>query len=340
MAPSPSTCARRFASTITGSLLLTVLGACSDGRSISTHSVWGSHSLSSESKGEVRFTEDESDVASLSPKSSFKITEERDGVEREYRVQADADGVLTRIYRVDGQERSTDQAIETWRAEALQRLFRNGYDTIAHAQRLFARGGAELVLEEVNLTDSDFGKAALLRALLEDAKLDEAGLVRSLRAAGGLDSDFERARTLRDAVARFPLAEEAASAWLQSAAGIDSDFELARTLEDAAEHADASASFCVQLVATARTKLESDFELARLLDSLLPRAQDRSVASACLEAMASVDSDFERGKLLTEFAPFVASDSVLHERYRALARELGDFERGRALAALDDATPR
>lgn len=311
------------------------------GNSYSSSYTTRGHSLSAEAKGTVLFNADETDVAGLDPKGRFEIVEEIDDVEREYRVQADSSGALTRTYRVDGKEQPIDAAVEQWRASVLQRLFReNGFDAEAHVGRLLSRGGVSLVLDEVELSSSDYGRATMLRALIASGELDDAGFLRAIAETDRVSSDYERSRVLIDALARRSATTEARSALLEVAADVDSDYELSRVLQSAIELPDTTSAFLAEVAGTAARNIDSDYECGKVLAALAAHADDGVVAAAYLDLTGSIDSDYERGRALMALAPRIVADPTLNQRYRELARSMGKYERGRALTALDDASAR
>jgi len=306
------------------------------GSEFSTRISFSSSSLNVESRGKVRFTEDETDVESLDPNGRFEMTEERDGVEREYRVMKDADGALLRSYWIDGKQQ--DALDETWIADSILILFReSAFGVEERVERLLARGGVELVLEETERSSSDFARSSYLRTLLGRHELSSADSLRALSAAQKIDSDFELAQTLQEAMERYPKDAAVRDAWLEAARDIESDYELARTLIGAAEHPEAEPSFFAKIAAAAASEVSSDYELGRVLAALAPHAGEAAVAEACFKLLESVDSDYERGRGLSALAPKIAHDSALQARYRTVSREMSDYERGRALTALDDA---
>jgi hypothetical protein len=299
------------------------------------------YSLVMECEGKATFRDDESDLATLSAGGSFELSEQLDGVLREYTVRADRNGRLVREYFITDQAAPMDDAAQKWLSEALPRMFReSGFDAEARIGRLLARGGPELVLQEVDLARSDHAKASYLGRLLETTPLDAALAVRALATAATIESDYELSRLLQEVVEHLPAGAGARAAWLAAASGLDSDYELGQAIEEGLDQLGTDAGFAAQLVALAGRHLDSDYELGQVLKDAADRGADPALAAVYLDAVGEIGSDYERRGALERIAPAVAADSDLNRRYRDLARSLGDYERGQALKALDDAMDR
>lgn len=299
------------------------------------------YSLTMKCEGKVTFLDDESDLATLSTGGTFELSEQLDGVLREYTVSADRDGRLVREYFLADEAAPMDEAARKWLSEALPRMFReSGFDAEARIQRLLDRGGPELVLQEVDLARSDHAKASYLGRLLETTPLDAALAVRALASAATIESDYELSRLLQDVVERLPADEAARAAWLAAASGLDSDYEMGQAIKEGLDQPGTDAGFAAQLVALAGQHLDSDYELGQVLKDAADRGADPVLASTYLDAVGEIGSDYERRGALERIAPAVAADPDLNRRYRDLARSLGDHERGQALKALDDAMAR
>lgn len=331
------------------------------------------YSLTVKSEGQVTFTDDESDVATLEAKGSFKLSERFEGVLREYSIAADRSGNLSREYSLDRETMPFDDAAKKWVAESLQRLFReSGFDVEARVARLLARGGPQLVLEEVDLATHDYAKATYLCQLQEsvhlDAKqmasalvcaakiqsdyelrrvlgqalnsqeLDGERLTLLLKTGSQLSSDYELSELLQTAALSLPTEDSARSAWLDAAGHVDSDYELGRALHAGLEEVHSDSGYAALLIRLGAAKFGSDYELGQVLRRAANRELDATLASAYLDAVAELGSDYERRMALENVAAAVAADPELNRRFRELARTMSDYERGQALKALDDAT--
>jgi hypothetical protein len=297
------------------------------------------YSLILSAEGEMSFKADESDLATLEAGGKFNLSEKLDGVLREYEVRADRSGQLTREYFLEGKLIPLDAAAQDWLAAALPRMFReSGFDAEARVGRLLARGGPELVLQEANLTHTDYAKVTYLRLLLEQAELGAAQAERALLSAAQIDSDYELSQVLQRSLKSLPAGAAPQAGWLTAARQLDSDYELGQAIHEALKRCGNDESFATALVGLAAEQLESDYELGQVLQRVAKQSMSPARATAYLTAAGELGSDYERRCALEEFAPSVAADPDLNRRYRELSRSMGDYDRGQALKALDDAT--
>ncbi len=328
------------------------------------------YSLHMQSDGKVGFDADETDVATLSKGGKFELTETIGGVEHDYTVTDDGSGAAKRTYSVDGRAHPVDETTKTWLAAALPRMFReSGFDAEARVGRLLAKGGPDLVLTEVDLTDGDYSKSVYLGRLLQVGKLDDAQVDRAfasmakmtsdyeleqtlslalksisldgphyaalLNTANRIHSDYERAELLIEAASHLPADAAAHDAWLAAATPIGSDYELRRTLEAAVHKDRGDASFIAKLIGVAAAHVRSDYELRSLLESLVARTSDSTVAAAYLAATHELHSDYERRVALTTLAEHAKLDSAnLLGALDATAGIGSDYERRTVLQSL------
>lgn len=294
------------------------------------------YSMRMDSDGEVTFTADESDVATLSAGGTFSLTEKSGGVEHVYKVKSPGD-TLERTFFRDGDEVVPDAEARQWLAAALPRMFReSGLDADARVGRLLARGGPELVLAEVDLAVSDHAKSTYLGKLLGTVQLDAQQFERALASAAKLGSDHELRTALELGLATQELDGARVTALLATAQQLGSDFELRSLLERVAPRGGDPEVAAAYLAAT--RELDSDFERRTAIVALLDGARlDGAGLAEVLDLASGMGSDFEKRTVLELVAGSVAADPDLNRRYRDVARGMSDFERGEALRALDDA---
>ena len=238
------------------------------------------YALTMQSEGQVTFTDDESDVASLEAKGRFELAETIGGVLREYIVEADRSGALSREYFFEGESTPMDDAAKQWLAAALPRMFReSGFDVEARIVRLLARGGPERVLQEVNLATSDYAKASYLGRLLETTPLDAAQADLALASASKIDSDYELRRALNQALHTQSLDAKRLSLLLTTGRQIDSDYELTELLLEAMERLPADAEPLSAWLDAAR-QLDSDYELGRAIEAGLKHFDEDAAFTA------------------------------------------------------------
>ena len=320
-------------------------------------------------KGKVEFTDDYSDIQTMAPGASIRIEEKRQSITRRLEIEADASGHQRRSYFVQGAAHDFDHEAKQWlTALLLETVRQSGYDAPRRVARLFERGGANAVLQEVSLMDSDYTKRVYLRELMTNHQLDAASAQRVVQivaremssayekrqalslvaekylddkqtrsafiaAMATIDSDYERGQTLAAVMKRGSLTPEQLKDVLQVVAKISSDYEKAQALlritkSYAAEVAALPAFF------DAINSISSAYEHSRVLLSLLSAKLSGEALKLTLASATRISSDYEKARVLIQVAALTKDDENLRRALVEAAKTISsDYERGRVLSA-------
>ena len=254
--------------------------------------------------GEVEFTDDDSDVRSLSPGGLLRI---RDGGMmtsllggRTAEFRADASGNITRRFWVGSSERPFEPEGRKWLASVLPRFIRHsGIGASARVARILKQKGPAGVLAEISLIEGSWSKRRYFSELVKTATLDPTTVRQLLGQAGReLDSDFELATFLIENADRLLVDDGARQAYFDASKSIDSDFEMHRVFSAALKQGVVS-PVLLQSMLSASRNIDSDFELASLLvDVAKLQALDNTTRPAFFSALDTVHSDFEHHRVL------------------------------------------
>ena len=320
-------------------------------------------------KGKPEFTDDYSDIKTLPPRGSARVEETRGSVSRRWEVESDADGNLRRSYTVQGKSHEFDGEARQWLSGLLLEAVRQSdFDAERRVARLYQKGGANAVFEEVSLIKGDYAKGVYLRELMKSHELDSVSAERvvaqaaremksdyekkqvlSLVAEKYLDdqkvltafvaatlkmgSDYERGETIAAALKRGALTTSQLNGLLQSVAGISSDYEKAQALiriagKYPAEIHAAPAFF------DAVDGVKSDYEKARVLLTLLGAKPNNETLNLTLKSAAGISSDYEKARVLMQVAALGKDDESVRKALVEAARNINsEYERGRVLSA-------
>jgi hypothetical protein len=324
-----------------------------------------------EIRGKAEYTDDYTDIKSISEGGYVRIEETRGGVTRRLDIKPDASGQLLRSYYLNNQARPVDDAARVWIAGiVLEAVRQSGIDADKRVERIYERRGLSGVLEEISLVRGDYAKRLYFAALLKNSNLNAAALQSILReAARQLSSDYEKAQLLaavsNSVVARpqaLPAFFEATATInsdyehrrvllsllkkrgsnrelllgvMRSAARISSDYEKGIVLKEAAAFDLPDAAAADAFFQAAKT-ISSDYEHRRVLSALLNRkGLSPEVLSRMLESAARMSSDYEKATFLLEASSAYAGDNRLRGAFlRTVDTIKSDYERGRVLSAL------
>jgi beta-lactamase regulating signal transducer with metallopeptidase domain len=321
-------------------------------------------------RGEIEFTDDDTDVKRLSPGGHLRIKDGgRFSTDNTVEFRADGSGSIERRFWAGGRERPFEPDGRTWLAQMLPKFIRqSGIGAPARVARIMKSGGAAAVLSEISQIEGSFARRVYFTELVKQPGLASTTIQQALAQAGReIESDFELASLLIGAN-RLVTDDDARKAYLDAAKTIQSDFELHRVLSSLAKAGPMTPAIAASVLETSGS-IDSDFELASfLLEFLKTGGVERSVRAPFFRALTTVASDFERGRVLQALArrTDISDDTVLEilrstqamgghfeksqvllavasshplsgagrEAYIEAAEKLGDFEQGRALAAL------
>jgi hypothetical protein len=275
-----------------------------------TTSVW-SHSddgvkVEVRAEGKVEFTDDYTDVTSISEDGLFQVIDERGGEARKLRVTRGASGGLQRTFTVNGHAREFDAAAAAWLARILPEAAREGaLDAEARARRILQRQGTQGVLEEIQRLRSDYARRVYFEMLVKEGNLETDALENVLRKASKLiTSDFETASFL----IKF------AGTYLGRPSLIAPFFDATR-------------------------RITSDYEHARVLFAVLKDSPNNEVLAGLLESARHITSDYEKARFLMEAAPLYLEHKGLRAAYLETIRSItSDYERGRVLTFVSKRT--
>ncbi|MFT7776779.1 M56 family metallopeptidase [Roseateles sp.] len=316
------------------------LGGLTDELSISargkrTYSRYPGGSFSATLDGQAGFSDAEDEVQTLS--GTLVVKEREGGLTREMRLTSMGEGRIERDYRVGGEARPMDEVARRWWAQAVQRVAEDLTDPRLRARKLFARGGFDAVLADVERAKADFQRRRRIEAALQlDGPLPAPVQDRLITASAGLQGGFERREAL-SAVARQPLAEPQQLAWLAAAAGIDGDFERREALGALAPRL-ADSPAVLSAWEQALSGIGGDFELRSAIVAQVAATPQPAVLAAALQAATRIQGDFEKREALGAVARRLRGDEAeLVDAYaRAAAGISGGFERREALNLLLD----
>jgi hypothetical protein len=319
-------------------------------------------------RGDVHFTDDETDVKTMSADGFFSYEESVGFSSRRYQASVDSSGQITRRYFVDGREKPLDGDGKAWLRAALPDLIREaGIDAPERVRRILKQGGAPAVLTEIAKIHSDGAKKTYIRELVPIGNLSTDQFQSVLRVVRGMGSDGEKASVLdflapyvlkdnlRDhafeAVAtihsdgekhrvltRFILTDSSRGTLTLAArasADINSDGEKAAVLVDLAAHLRGNNDLSHPFFRAAES-IHSDGEKARVLTAVMASAgEQHDTLIEAIRVAESINSDGEKARVLVHADGYWKDDDLLRRVYFKTARSVhSDGEKARVLTSL------
>jgi hypothetical protein len=324
-----------------------------------------------ETRGKPEFTDDYTDIKSVSEGGWAIIEEHRDRESLRYEVRRDAAGQITRTLYVNGAVQALDAATKTWLAKFILDVVRQGgIDADRRVQRILAQRGVPGVLAEIDQISGDYAKRRYYEELLKQANLDAAALRDVLRqVARDISSDYEQAQLLIGVAPMLTGKEAAIQPFFDAVATIKSDYEHSRVLKAVLKQSTPSKAL-LTLIAASTKAISSDYEKAGVLKGVAAvylddptlreiffqtiasigsdyerrgvltalvktKNQSEEVLRLLLDAGAGISSDYEKATFLVEVSNVYTGDTRLRSAFlKAVESIKSDYERGRVLSAL------
>ena len=293
--------------------------------------------------GQIELTPAEDDVQSLTGKALFQ--EKRDGRKMQMVFEAKA-GNIVRTYAVNGQVQTLDAEGRRWLSDMLPNLIREtGKDSDKRIKRIYAQGGTDAVLAEIDRIQSDHARSRYIRGFATIGPLDDTSVLRLLNASTKVESDFEKRNALVGIVGAQTLSAPIQVVVLNAVAAMDSSFEQ-RTVLTALAPKLASDVTVSQAWLVALDHIDSAFEQRSIIEVLARRNTLTPLqVELALQSTQKIDSDFEHASALKALIRHL--NNITPAQVAAYARSAqqidSNFERSNALiklvsrAALDKA---
>lgn len=311
------------------------------------HNGWTSLSITID--GTVEFSDDDTDVKSLSPNGRFRIEDGGLLSKRAYEVRADAAGKLARSYSVGWSTKPIDDKGRSWLAHTLPQAIRDsGIGAGPRVARILRQGGPQAVLTETGLIHSDASKRIYLEQLFAQATLkssefkDAARLIRSISSDGdkaqviitvdanyftpdlrsylfddaeSISSDGDKRRVLSDIVKKDGGSLETLASAARAARHISSDGDKAEVLIEMA-NAYRPGGGVDMAYFDAANSISSDGDHARVLSKMLSsHGDDHNTLTRTLLSAQRISSDGDKARVLKEAVPAYSEDASVRKAF-------------------------
>jgi len=253
-----------------------------------------------EIRGTVEFTDNDSDVKSLSSDGYLRLEQWSGGPSRVFLVRPGSNGI-ERLYSIDGVSKALDADGRAWLARILPEVIReSAIDAPERVKRILRQQGSSGVLTEVTKIRSDHSRRVYLENLLEYGNLNAEDLRESMRLGRKISSDGEKASLLLAAAPRYQVPA------------------VRETYFDSVD------------------SINSDGERRRVLVAVLDRyGPDHDTLSLALRSTKHISSDGEKANVLLHAADFrLVDDTVRMNFFRAADSISSDGERHRVLVSV------
>jgi len=285
--------------------------------------------------GSITFTDDLTDVQTLSDGGEFTIRDSSRGPQRTIEIRSSG-GRLTHNYYVSGVSRGWDDEARRQLAEILPRLVRrSGLGAEARVKSILAKKGVPGLLEEIALLQSDYARRIYFAGLIDNATLDAASVQNVLvQVAQRISSDYDRRVVLQRVAARVRLDRHGSTAFVQAIDRMRSDYDRRVTLkslfDSGAQLPDAEELY------DSVWQMRSSYDKRVVLSDLIgrgPLAMDQK--QAILRVVRGIQSDYDRGQVLSAYVQKYGVEAEARVPFfQALGAIQSAYERRRVLTEI------
>jgi beta-lactamase regulating signal transducer with metallopeptidase domain len=297
---------------------------------ITTRNGWTSVSITMD--GTVEFTDDDTDVKSLSPNGRLRLEDGGLLSKRVYEVKADAASNLTRTYSVGWSTKPMDDEGRAWLARTLPQVIRDsGIGAGPRVARILRQGGPQAVLTEIGRIQSDGSKRVYLEQLFSQATLKPSDLKDASRLIRSISSDGDKAQVIIIVDANY-FATDLRAYLFDAAESISSDGDKRRVLSDIVKK-DGGSLETLASAARAARHISSDGDKAEvLIEMATPYRPAGGVDMAYFGAANSISSDGDHARVLSKMLASHGDDrNTLTRTLLSAQRISSDGDKARVL---------
>lgn len=252
----------------------------------------GSQQLELEYDGDVRFTDDDKAIKSISKGGYLKIRKTSFGERRELLAEPNSDGTINYEYYEGRRRAEFNDAAKKWLADVLLEVIRTtGIGAEGRVERFFKAGGVDAVLKETDAIRSDHVSHIYLKELLKNNKLSANDLTKVADyIPRNLSSDHYISEVFKDYGDLFLTNPKSTEAFLNAIGRMDSDHYvsliLMKTLREDLSDA------MISKVLDAAERMDSDHYKTNVIKEVLDRRDlSDDVVNRVVKAAADIDSD-------------------------------------------------
>jgi hypothetical protein len=294
----------------------------------------GGHKLDVRVHGTITFTDDLTDVQSLSDGGALTLRSWSAVVPHTVEITA-ANGSLTRTYYVAGIKKPWDDEARKFLATELPLLVRSsGIGAEARVKSIFGKKGVNGVFDEIDLLAGDYARRLYLVGLVDVAHFDSAGVLPLLDRTGRLiKSDYDRRQVLEHVAATVALDRKGAAAYVQAMATMRSDYDQREALTALSKRHSEVADGETLLPALSHMKSSYDRRVA-LEEILAHGPMSAESKKTILTAAAGIQSDYDRRQVLTVYVKRFGVEPALREEFFTAVRAIkSDYDCAEVLLA-------
>lgn len=277
-----------------------------------------------EYEGDITLSNDDKDIVAISSGGFIEIERSSFGNRRRIVIESDRNGNLIKKYYEGRTEKDFIPEGQKWLAEVLQDIVRT--TTIGaegRVDRFYNNGGANSVLSEIKMIESDYVKAAYFELLLEK-NLSNSELVNTIDTAGDdIESDHYLASILTSNQKAFLSNNQTISAYIKAAKGLESDHYMTNVLKQVINDKSITDDQLDALLVISED-VSSDHYLTQILIEVMDnRELNTQNVSRIISLSKSIESDHYKTQVLKKV---IEDNGLSSDAYNAFLGTINDIQ--------------
>jgi len=262
--------------------------------------------------GDIAFTDDETAIKSISAGGCIKYW--KNG--RKFIAESNKDGVIAyKLYDGSTNVSINDEKGKKFAAVVIKDLINLGFDAKGRVDRLYKKGGASAVLNEIDFLKNDFTRSTYYENLLNNKYLTPAEMNATALSIGQvLNGNYEKSQLLSKFADYYMANGQTSNAYLDAVNSITGDYEKSGTLQAIAKQR-LTREQLGRVINIAGT-IDGDYEKANVLKAIITKVG--LVTENCdklLDVAASISGDYEKAGVLNDL---IENDSLSDESFGRL----------------------
>lgn len=284
----------------------------------------GSNATEINYRGQVKFTEDERDIQSITPGGFFKFSKTTFGNTRSVLIESASDGTLSRTYYAGRQEQPYEPEGRKWLSDVLPEVIAtSGIGAEERVKRIYAKKGVNGVLEAIDRLESDHVESIYFGYLLEQPNLGDKNLSTLLaKLTEKVGSDHEKANLLRRVSGTYLRNDQTSQEYIRAVSSLGSDHEKGQVFRHILSNTklnEANAAAVVRAVG----EIGSDHEKAQVVRFLLQQNKLNGPGlQQALTVIGTIGSDHEKAAVLRQL---FGNQTLAISHFKTLAGVMGQI---------------
>jgi hypothetical protein len=271
----------------------------------------GFNSFKIDYKGDIKVSDDDRSIKSISPGGFLEIQKATFGNKRRLLIESDGKGELSYTYHEGNKELPYNPDGEEWLAETLLEILRStGIDAEGRTKRIYKQGGLTAFIDEVYEISSNYVNRIYFNSLFK-LPLNDSELSRALKQVSDcISSNYEISELLIENQEMLLKSEETQVSYLYTIDQLSSNYEKKRVISNALPKFNLNDPKIAYEFYETVGNMTSNYEKAEILTQMLAKySSDKLILKGIFQCLQDFSSNYEIKRVMNSLPPMDLSTS-------------------------------